>query len=457
MGFDELEQVLAGDVLLPGDDRWEEARTLFNSMIDKRPAAIAQVATTEDVAACVRWARDTGTELAVRAGGHSVAGMSLCDGGLVIDMRSLTEISVDPEARIARAGAGLTWGAFDGATQAHGLATTGGRVSTTGVAGLTLGGGSGWLERSHGLACDNLIGAEVVVGSGEFVRASEDENPELLWALRGGGGNFGVVTSLEFRLHPVGPTVFGGLAAYDPAHGRALGAAFRDFHEGGGPDEAGLAFGFIAAPPEEFIPAEWRGRLVVVTAGMWNGPVAEGERALQPLREAADPIVDLYGEIPYTELQSMIDDPPGKRNWWTAEYLDELPDEALDALVAYGERMPLSLTQMLVLPWGGEVSRRTDSPLAKRNAAYIAHPFCVWEEADRDDEHIAWGRAGRDVLSQWKSGGVYLNFVGDEGEDRVRAAFGEHYDRLAAVKEQYDPDNLFHGNQNIRPRGQLVS
>ena len=452
-----LQRGLSGDLFLPGDEGWEDARTLFNSMVDRRPGAVARVATTDDIAACVRWAADTQTELAVRAGGHSVAGMSLCDGGLVIDVRSLKEIAVDPQARTARAGAGLTWGEFDAATQAHGLATTGGRVSTTGVAGLTLGGGSGWLERSFGLACDNLIGVELVVGSGDFVRASETENADLFWALRGGGGNFGVVTTLEFRLHPVGPTVYGGLAAYDPAHGRALAAAFRDFHAGGGPDEAGLAFGYITAPPEEFIPEEWRGRLVAVTAGMWSGSVEEGERALQPLREVVEPIADLYGEIPYTELQSMIDDPPGKRNWWTAEFVNELPDEALDAVVAYSEQMPLGFTQMLMIPWGGEVARQTDSPLSKRDAAYVVHPFCVWDEPGRDEEHISWGRAGRDVLAPWKSGGVYLNFVGDEGDERVRAAFGEHYDRLVAVKERFDPDNLFRGNQNIRPRGQLVS
>ena len=457
MSFGELRENLSGDLFFPGDDGWEEARTIFNAMIDRRPGAIARVANADDVAACVSWAKRTGTPLAVRAGGHSVAGASLNDGGLVIDMRGFDSIEVDPDARTARAGAGLTWSRFDAATQEHGLATTGGRVSTTGIAGLTLGGGSGWLERSCGLACDNLIGADVVTAAGESVRASADENPELLWALRGGGGNFGVVTALEYSLHPVGPTVFGGIAAYDPAHGRALAGAFRDFHQDGGPDAAGLVFGYIAAPPEEFIPEEWRGKLVAVTGGMWNGPVEEGERALQPLRDVAAPIADLFGEIPYTALQSMIDDPPGKRNWWTAEYLGGLPDEALDALVAYGAQMPLSFTQLLLVPWGGEVSRRTDTPMAKREASWVVHPFCVWEGAMRDEEHITWGRAVRDTLEPWRTGGVYLNFVGDEGEDRVRAAFGEAYERLAAVKEQYDPDNLFRGNQNIRPQGQLVT
>ncbi len=287
------------------------------------------------------------------------------------------------------------------------------------------------------------------------MRASTSDS-ELLWALRGGGGNFGVVTALEFQLHPVGPVVFGGLAAYDPAHGRAVAEAFRDFYTPG-PDESGVVFGYIAAPPEDFIPEEWHGKKMAITAGMWNGPAEEGERALEPLRTAVEPIVDLYGEIPYAELQQMIDDPPGKRNWWTAEYLDELTDDALDALVSYSEQMPVSFTQMLVAPWGGQVARAADSPLAKRDARFVLHPFCVWEGADRDEEHITWGRACRDVFAEWANGGVYLNFVGDEGEERVRAAFGDAYERLAAVKERLDPGNVFRGNQNIRPRSQLVS
>jgi FAD/FMN-containing dehydrogenase len=456
MAIRALSEALDGDVITPEDSRYDEARTLFNSMIDRRPAAIACCESVDDVVACLAAARREGVAIAVRAGGHSVAGVSMCDHGLVIDVRRMNEITVDPVARTARSGAGATWGQFDAATQAHGLATTGGRVSTTGVAGLTLGGGSGWLERSYGLACDNLLAVELVTVAGELIRASADEHAELLWALRGGGGNFGVVTALEYELHEVGPTVFGGLAAFDPRHGRAVFEAMRDFHKDGGPEEAGLAFGYIAAPPEEFIPEEWHGKRLAVTAGMWNGSVEEGELALAPLRSFAEPIVDLYGEIPYAELQSMIDDPPGKRNWWTAEYLDELPDEAVEAIVSYGEQMPLSFTQFLVLPWGGEVARRTNTPLAKRDAKWVIHPFCVWDGSERDEEHIAWGRACRDVFAEWRSGGVYLNFVGDEGEERVRAGFGDAYDRLAAVKATYDPENLFRGNQNIRPRAEVA-
>jgi FAD/FMN-containing dehydrogenase len=457
MSFDALQQVLAGELYRPGDDRWEEGRTLFNSMVERRPGAIARVAGDEDVAACIEWARRTGTELSVRAGGHSVAGVSLNDGGLVIDTRGLDTIEADPVARTARVGAGLTWAQFDAATQEHGLATTGGRVSTTGVAGLTLGGGSGWLERSFGLACDNLIGARLVTASGAVVRAGEHENAELLWALRGGGGNFGVVTELEFRLHPVGPVVFGGIALYDPADAVTVLRAFRDFFDAGVADEAGLAVIYLTAPPEEFIPAEWHGRRMIALAGCWSGSVEDGERALRPLLECAEAVVDLFDGMPYAELQSFIDDPPGYRNWWTAEYLDELTDDAIDAFVHYSNEMPTSFTQSLLVPWGGEVARRLDSPLAKRDAAYVLHPFCVWEGADRDAEHIAWGRACRTVFARWTSGGVYLNFVGDEGEERVRAAYGDAYERLAALKAELDPENVFRGNQNIRPRTQLVS
>ena len=446
---------LTGALHLPGDEGWQEGRTLFNAMVERRPAAIARVADVADVIACVDWARASGTQLTVRSAGHSVAGMSLNDGGLVIDVRDLAEVEVDPAARVARAGGGAAWAAFDAATQAHGLATTGGRVSTTGVVGLTIGGGSGWLERSCGLACDNLVAVELVTAAGEHVRATETERPELLWVHRGGGGNFGVVTALEFRLHEVGPTVFGGLAAYDPADAPTLLRAFRDFYLDA-PEASGLIAAYLTAPAEDFIPAEWQGRLVFAFAGMWNGTVAEGERALRPVLSATAPIADLFGPIPYAELQHMIDDPPGHRNWWTAEYLEALPDEAVDAFVAYAEQMPLGLSQALLAPWGGAVARGLESALSKRDAAFVVHPFCVWDSPEEDERTIAWGRAGRDVFAAWATGGLYLNFVGDEGEERIRAAFGEHYERLAAVKTEVDPDNVFRGNQNIRPTGELV-
>jgi FAD/FMN-containing dehydrogenase len=441
----------AGRQLAAGDIGYDEARALFNGMIDGRPTLIAQCASPDDVARAVAHALHHEMPLAVRAGGHSVAGTSTNDGGVVVDVRPLTEISVDAGARTVRCGTGITWSDLDRVTQEHGLATTGGRVSTTGVAGLTLGGGSGWLERLHGLACDNLTAVDLVTATGEQVHASADENPELLWALRGGGGNFGVATALEFRLHPLGPTVYGGLAIYDPADAPTLLRAMRDFYLDA-PDEAALAFMYMTAPPEPFIPDEWQGRLVATIAGMWIGPMDEGASALRPLVDTARPVVDLVDEIPYTELQSMIDDPSGLRNWWTADYLDELPDAAVDEFCSYGERMPLSSTCLLVIPWGGAVARASDaSCMPNRDAAWVVHPYGLWEERARDDEHIAWGRASHGLFAPWSTGGTYLNFIGDEGADRVRAGFGTAYERLSRVKAEWDPDNVFRGNQNIRP------
>ena len=441
-----------GAQLRPGDAGYDEARSVFNAMIDRRPALIAQCADAHDVASAVELARRERMPLAVRAGGHSVAGWSLVDGGVVIDVRPMNGIEIDVERRIARVGGGVTWGHLDRATQQHGLATTGGRVSTTGVAGLTLGGGSGWLERSYGLACDNLVAAEVVLADGRQVRASASSHPDLLWALRGGGGNFGVVTTLELQLHEVGPVVFGGLAAYPAAAGRAVTRAFRDFHRPG-PKRAGLALLYLTAPPEDFVPPDWQGRLVVAIGGCWNGAVEDGEAALRPLLDVAEPVVDLFGPMPYADLQCMIDDPPGYRNWWTAEYLDSFPDEAVEAFCRYSESIPGPMTQSLLVPWGGEVARHAaGSAMAKRDAAWCVHPFCMWEEARRDVAEIGWGRRVRREFAPWATGGTYLNFIGDEGEERVRAAFGGGYDRLAAIKAEYDPENVFASNQNIKPR-----
>ena len=440
-----------GEQVVDSDPGYDEARAVFNAMVDRRPALIARCTDEEDVALALAHARQAGLEVTVRAGGHSVAGLSMNDGGVVIDVRPMAEVTIDAPRRLARCGAGATWSEFDLRAQAFGLATTGGRVSSTGVAGFTLGGGSGWIERRHGLACDNLVSVELVTAAGERARASEDENPELFWALRGGGGNFGVVTALEFRLHEIGPMVYGGLALFDPADAPAVATAFRDFHSPG-PEEAGLALAFVPAPPAPFVPPEWHGRVMPAIAGMWAGAAEEGAHALGDLLAAATPVANVFGELPYAEFQSMIDDPPGLRNWWTAEYLSDFPDDAVAEYCDYAADMPVSSTQLLLVPWGGAVARAEDTtPLAKRDAAWVIHPFAVWEGADRDAEHVGWGRAVRERFAPWTTGGIYLNFIGDEGQDRVRAAFGPAYDRLAAVKAAWDPDNVFHGNQNIAP------
>ncbi len=434
------------------DAGYEDARSIFNSMIEKRPAVIARCATTDDVVQALALARAEGYDVAVRAGGHSVAGMCLNEGGLVIDVRPMKEAVVDARARTIRAGAGLTWGEFDAATQEHGLAATGGRVSTTGVAGLTLGGGSGWLERKCGLACDNLRAVELVTADGRLLRASETEHPDLFWALHGGGGNFGVVTSFEFALHPIGPIVYAGLLLWPGDAGYDVGRTYRDLAVDA-PDEFGSAFACLTGPPEEFVPEHLQGATVAAIAVCWTGDAAGGADVLEPFRQLG-PEVDLVGEMPYAGFQCMLDDPPGHRNYWTAEYHDTFPDDALDVFVKYGLNRVSPLTQQFLVPWGGAVARvgEDDTPMTKRSAQWITHPFGVWEDPADDEANITWARRFRSDIARYTNGGVYLNFIGDEGEERVRAAFGEEkYRRLAAIKAEYDPDNVFHGNQNIKP------
>jgi FAD/FMN-containing dehydrogenase len=448
----DLARRIDGRVLRAGDSGYDEARTLFNAMIDRHPAAIVQCATTADVAAAIAAAREAGLPLAVRGGGHSVAGMSTSDGGIVVDLRPMDAVTVDPGRQLARAGGGATWAQFDRATQEHGLAATGGRVSSTGVAGLTLGGGSGWLERHFGLACDALVAVELVTAEGDVVVATADEHPELFWALHGGGGNFGVATQLTFQLEPVGPQVLAGLLLHRAEEGAAALKRLRDVMDGA-PDAFGPAFGWLTAPAEEPIPEHLHGELIAATIVCWSGDdLAEGERVMAPLR-AQGVEADLVGLVPYADFQCAIDDPPGLRNWWTGDYLDALPDQAIDVLAEHSMRMPKGSSQSLIIPWGGEVARASSAwPLARRDAAWVVHPFMLWDDPARDAEHIAWARDVSAALSPYVSGGVYLNFVGQEGDERIRAAYGDaNLRRLQAVKEQYDPENVFRLNHNIRP------
>jgi FAD/FMN-containing dehydrogenase len=436
----------------PGDEGYDERRALFNTMIDKRPRLIAGCASPADVRTALETARADDLEVAVRAGGHSVAGMSSNDDGLVIDVRPMKSIEVDPGARRVRVGAGVTWGELDEATQRHGLATTGGRVSTTGVAGFTLGGGSGWLERSYGLACDNLVAVELVTADGREIRADADHHAELFWALHGGGGNFGVATTLEMRLHPVGPIVQAGLLAWPAARATEVARAFRDWASSA-PDALGPALLLLTGPPEDFIPPHLQGRQLVAVGGVWAGDADEGAEYFDPMR-ALDPEVDLVSPMPYAEFQRMIDDPPGNRHYWSADYHDDLGDDALDAFVAGGLGAPSPLAQQLLLPWGGALARIPDdaTPMTHREAAWVTHPFAVWQDPAEDRTNKDWVRRVRRELAPYTNGGVYLNFIGDEGPERVRHAYGQaKYNRLREVKAEYDPGNVFRGNQNIPP------
>jgi FAD/FMN-containing dehydrogenase len=442
----------------PQDESYDEQRALFNAMIDKRPRLIAACTTPADVRTALERARSEDLEVAVRAGGHSVAGMSTNDDGLVVDVRPMKSIEVDPRARRVRVDAGVTWGELDRATQEHGLATTGGRVSSTGVAGFTLGGGSGWLERKHGLACDNLLAIELVTADGREVRADATQHQELFWALHGGGGNFGIATAFELALHPVGPEVAAGLLAWRADAADDVARAFRDWFQDA-PDELSAWFMLLTAPEEDPFPEVLRGQRIALVAAMWCGDAGEGMEALAPVR-ALKPDLDLMGPMQYCDLQSILDDVPGNRHYWSADYHPSLPDEALAVFLRSGASAPSPLTQQIVLPWGGAVARVPDAetPMTQRDAAWVSHPFAVWQDSRDDAANIEWVRSFRREIAPYTTGGVYLNFIGDEGESRIRDAYGaEKYERLARVKAEYDPGNVFRGNQNIRPAKQVSS
>jgi FAD/FMN-containing dehydrogenase len=445
-------QGFGGVVLQDGDPAYDEARTVFNAMIDKRPAMIAQCESAADVQAAVGYGVEKELEIAVRGGGHGVAGTAVADGGLVIDLRRMNGVQIDPEARLARVAGGATWGDVDRACQPYGLATTGGRVSTTGVAGLTLGGGSGWFERKWGLACDALVSVELVTADGRLLIADETKNTELFWALHGGGGNFGVVTSLTLKLKPL-PAATIGLLLWPAAAGPQVVRAYRDLIESGAPDDLGGAVLYLTGPPEEFVPAHLQGELLIGAAAVYAGSEAETREVFAPMF-GLEPEGVMVAEMPYEALQSALDDPPGFRNYWSAEHLSALPDPAISAFCDRVVDMPSpSASQQLLAPWGGEVLRAADKwPLPHRNAAWVVHPLGLWSDAADDERGIRWARDVCADLQEWATGYVYLNFIGNEGQNRVIAGFGEeNYQRLARVKCQYDPENVFHLNQNIEP------
>jgi FAD/FMN-containing dehydrogenase len=457
--LDVFRERLAGTVLVPGQPEYDDARTIFNRMIDRRPAVIARCAGRADVVEAIAFARSHDLEIAVRGGGHSVAGAGLTDGGLVIDLRAMREVEVDADARTMRVAGGATWADVDRACQPHGPATTGGRVSTTGVAGLTLGGGSGWLERLFGLACDSLIAVELATADGRIVTASEDEHPELFWALHGGGGNFGVATALTFRLHPLVATTL-ALLVFPPERGPSVVGRYRDLIESGAPEELGGGVLYVTGPPEEFVPEHLVDELLVLVAGVFAGPEAEARRTLQPLFDLG-PAGEMVAELPYDELQSALDDPPGYRNYWSAEHLSSFPDEAVTAFCDRAHDMVVpSPSQHALLPWGGAVARPPqDWPVANRHAIWCVHPLGLWDDPRDDARGIAWAKALGADMKPFAVGGAYLNFTPDEGTDRVVAGYGgtEKYRRLAAVKAEFDPANLFHLNHNIEPAADRVA
>ncbi len=447
---DALKRRVRGGVHQAGDPLYDDACTLFNAQIQRHPLAVVRPLDADDVAAALAVAREHGLPIAVRAGGHSVAGHSLCDDGVVLDLREICAVEVDPARRIARVGGGAIWAQVDRATADHGLATTGGRVSSTGVAGLTLGGGSGWLERLHGLACDNLVAAELVTWDGRLVRAADDENPELLWALRGGGGSFGVVTALELALHPLPEEVLGGIALFELDRAAEVLTRFRDVMNAAAP-ELSLAAAVLTAPDEDDIPEHLRGRVCIAVLGMHAGPVADGEAALAPIR-ALGPAADFFAPTGYADLQCSLDDPPGYRNYWTSQNVVDLPAEAIDAIVRRAGEMSPGAAQIFIVAWGGAVPAYgpEHSPLRGREAGFIVHPLLLWDDPADDARMAALGRAIRTDLGPWSVGATYPNFLGDDDRDRTRAAFGDAADRLASIKAAWDPHGLFRTSQSTR-------
>jgi FAD/FMN-containing dehydrogenase/pimeloyl-ACP methyl ester carboxylesterase len=446
-----------GEIVGRAHPRYDELRRVFNGMIDRRPALIARCTGAQDVSVALDFARDNALPVSVYGGGHNVTGNAVCDGGVSIDLRPMKGIDVDAEARTCRAEAGLTWGELDAATQEHGLAVTGGRMSTTGLGGLVLGGGSGWIERKCGYAVDNLLSVEIVTADGRILNASESENPELFWGTRGGGGNFGVVTSFEFRLHPIGPTVLGGMLLYPAPMAAAVLRNFRDAMADAA-DEVGAGVVLLTAPHEEFVPEPVRGQPVVGMIVCYAGPVEHGEEALRPLREFGPPALDLVQPMPYTAVQQLIDPgfPTGLRNHWTGDFLRGLPDEAIDVMCRFHLSAPSPLTQIITLPGGGASARVPDGTMAigERQAPFNLHITSLWRDPADDDANIAWTRALSTAMKPFTTGRVYVNFIGDEGQDRVVASFGrEGYARLQKLKDRYDPENLFRSNQNIKPSG----
>ncbi|MCB5167063.1 FAD-binding oxidoreductase [Streptomyces bambusae] len=446
-----LREDLAGDVYAPGDQGYDEARIVFNAMIDRRPAVIAQCESTEDVVTAVRFARELDLPVAVRGGGHSVAGTAVNDGGLVVDLRRMHEVTVHPAAKAVRVGGGTTMGLLDRACAPYGLATTGGRVSTTGVGGFVLGGGSGWLDRSFGLAVDNLLGVELVTADCRVVEATAEENPELFWALHGGGGNFGVATSLTLRLHEL-PAMAFALVLYRPELGREVVRTYRDVMEAAPRWASGAAL-YLTGAPEEFMPPELVGQRLVGALVTYAGAEDALRRLVAPLL-ALPHEVELVSAIPYADLQCMMDDPPGMRNYWSAEYLTGVPDPFVDAFCRLGEMMPAGTgTQHLLWPQGGAIADGPDEwPVPYRDAPWAVHPFGIWEDPADDERCRQWVKDVRAGVAPWSTGAVYLNFTGDEGAERVVAGLGtENMRRLGAVKREYDPDNVFRFNHNIRP------
>jgi FAD/FMN-containing dehydrogenase len=449
-----------GQLLTAESPGYDQARSIWNAMIDRRPALIARCSGTADVLRAVGLAREHSLLVAVRGAGHNIAGNAVCDGGLMIDLSPMRSVWVDRKARTARVGPGATLGDFDHEAQAFGLATPLGINSTTGVAGLTLGGGFGWLTRKYGMSVDNLLSADVVLADGRCLRASEEENADLFWGIRGGGGNLGVVTSFEFRLHPVGPEVLCGLIVYPFDAARGVFDGYRQF-VARAPEELAVWALLRKAPPLPFLPETVHGKEIMALVVFWAGKPAEGAKVIEPLRTFGRPVGEHVGVQPYTQFQSAFDPllAPGARNYWKSHDFSSLADGAVDVVLDFAGRLPSPQCEIFIGQLGGAMSRvdPTATAYPHRDANFVMNVHTRWESARQDEECVRWARSFFQATAPYSTGGVYVNFLGEDEKDRVQAAYGGNYDRLAELKAKYDPDNLFRLNQNIQPSKHKVA
>ena len=451
---EELKDAIKGNVLVPDHPDYEEARQVWNAMIDRRPAVIVQCAQADDVPLVIRFARQNGLELSIRGAGHNIAGNAVCDNGVTIDFSRMKNVRVDAGKRRAYVEPGATLANVDEATQAHGLATSVGINSTTGIAGLTLGGGFGWLTRKYGMTIDNLISVDMITAEGKRLRASQSDNTDLFWAIRGGGGNFGAVVQFEFALHPVGPEIVAGLMVFPFAQAKQVLNRYRQFADSS-PEDLTVWVVLRQAPPLPFLPQNVHGKEVVVLPIFFSGAVAAGQKLIESLRTFGDVVGEHIGAQPYTAWQKAFDPllTPGARNYWKSHNFTELSDGALDAIIEYAGKLPSPQCEIFIGHIAGAPNRVAPDAMAyaHRDAKFVLNVHGRWEKAAQDTSCIDWARAFFKASAPYASAGAYINFMTADEVNRVAAAYGSNYDRLAQIKKRYDPENIFHFNQNIKP------
>jgi len=450
---DQLKAKLDGQISLPGDSAYEKARTVWNAMIDRRPAGIVHCTTADDVIHAIRFAGDHDLQISIRGAGHNIAGNAVCDGGLMIDLSAMNMVRVDANKKRAFVGPGATLADFDQEAQKHGLATPVGINSTTGISGLTLGGGFGWLTRKYGMTIDNLVAADLVTANGEKLRLSESENPDLFWAIRGGGGNFGVVTQYEFRLHAVGPQILAGLIVFPIGQAKQVLQQYRQF-TASAPEELNVWVVLRHAPPLPFLPPDVHGKGVIVLPLFYAGDPKEGEKLIEPLRKFGNAYGEHIGAMPYVDWQKAFDPllTPGARNYWKSHNFTELKDEAIDCVISFATKLPSPQCEIFIGFIAGAANRVSADAMAysSRDAKFVLNVHARWDEPGQDQSCIGWARAFFEASKPYASAGAYVNFMTADEADRVAAAYGANYQRLVNIKKKYDPNNVFRANQNIR-------